>query len=383
MHFRIYDLSDPQRIRKVGTWAPAQPNRALWLYPNPKRPCVVATVEARMGLGIHFADFSVPARPKTLTSVPTNGGGSGDRVLVWGDRAFFTAGMNGIWYDISDPRSPRRLGQWFNHRWFRALHVYEKSALVSGWKPPVLLVDFRNPKNPKVTAQIPRFDAAWGPRVYAFQGDQVVTTDISDPTKPRTLGQSRVKALAHLAGSWADGPLLYAVEGGEKGGTLVIWNVSDPEKVRELSRLTDPKIKIGRPDGFWTAHGRVLCASRGIVTITSLHAGRPQVIDARNPRAPRFLTRLATEAQEATDCFPDGPYFHIKYWEGTGELWDLSIPEKPRRVWKEEGQRGGSTKSWVAGAPSGEILLAPRPSYLKVVTVPRPSQVPAGKVTWR
>jgi hypothetical protein len=64
-------------------------------------------------------------------------------------------------------------------------------------------------------------------------------------------------------------------------------------------------------------------------------------------------------------------------------LWDLSVPEKPRRVWKEEGQRGGSTKSWVAGAPAGDILLAPRPSYLKVVTVPRPSQVPAGKVTWR
>jgi hypothetical protein len=114
-----------------------------------------------------------------------------------------------------------------------------------------------------------------------------------------------------------------------------------------------------------------------------LQAGRPQVIDARNPRAPKFLTRLATEAKEATDCFPDGPYIHIKYWTGAGELWDLSVPEKPRRVWKEEVPRGESTKSWVAGVPAGEVLLAPRPSYLKAVTVPRPSQVPAGKVTWR
>jgi hypothetical protein len=136
MHFRVYDLSDPKRIRKVGEWAPAQPNRALLLYADPGRPGLVAAVEARMGFGIHFADFSNPARPKTLRSVPTNGGGSGDRVLAWGNRAFFTAGLNGIWYDVSDPRSPRRLGEWFNHRWFRALHVYGESALVSGYAPP-------------------------------------------------------------------------------------------------------------------------------------------------------------------------------------------------------------------------------------------------------
>jgi hypothetical protein len=83
----------------------------------------------------------------------------------------------------------------------------------------------------------------------------------------------------------------------------------------------------------------VLCASRGIVTITSLHAGRPQVIDACNPRAPKFLTRLATEAKEATDCFPDGPYFHIKYWEGAGELWDLSVPEKISWIQAQFGRR--------------------------------------------
>jgi hypothetical protein len=383
MHFRIYDLSDPRRIRHVGDWAPAQPNRALLLYANPQRLGLVAAVEARMGFGIHFADFSDPARPKTLRSVPTNGGGSGDRVLVWGDRAFFTAGLNGIWYDIAEPRSPRRLGEWFNHRWFRALHVYAESAIVASYNPPALVVDFHDPKDPKVTASLPRFDAAWGPRVYAFQDGELVTTDISDPAHPRVLGKSRVQGLAQRAGTWADGPLLYAVEGDEKGGTLVIWDVSEPASVRELGRLTHPELKVGRPEGYWTAHGRVLCASRGIVVVTSLHAGRPEVIDARNPRAPRFLTKLTTADAEATDCFPDGPYFHVKYWAGAGELWDLSVPEKPRRIWREAVQPGTSTKSWVAGAPAGDVLLAPRPSYLKAVTVPRPSQVPAGKVTWR
>jgi hypothetical protein len=65
-----------------------------------------------------------------------------------------------------------------------------------------------------------------------------------------------------------------------------------------------------------------------------------------------------------------------------GEVWDLSAPENPRRIWTETAQSGIPTKSWVAGVPCGDVLLAPRAPYLKVVTVPRPSQVPTGAVTW-
>jgi hypothetical protein len=385
-HFRIYDLSDPDNIRQVGEWAPCQPNRAVMLFANPKQPNLIASVEARMGFGIHFADVADPVHPKTLASIPTNGGGSGDRVYVWGDRALFSACMDGIWYDISDPRSPKKLGEWFNYRWFRGLHAYGESALFAGWKSETYVVDFRDPKKPSVAATIPMVQAAWGPRVYSFLKDQLVTTDISDPAKPKVLGQSSVKTPPQLGGTWADGPLLYAVYGGEKGpGTLLIWDVSNPANVNELGRLTHPEIKVSRTEsGHWTAHGRVLCAARGIAVITSLNnEARPQVIDVRDPREPRFLGHLATETKEATDCCFDGPYCHIKYWTGAGELWDLSVPEKPRRIWKEEARSGMSTKSWVAGVPAGDVLLAPRAPYLKVVTVPRPSQVPVGTVTWR
>jgi hypothetical protein len=383
-NFRIYDLSDPDKIRQVGEWAPAQPNRALLLYPHPERPGRSAVVEARMGFGIHFADFADPVRPKNLASIPTNGAGSGDRVMTWGDRAFFTACMTGAWYDISEPRSPRRLGEWFNHRWFRAMHVYGDTAIVQGYRPPAEVIDFRAPKNPKTVGTLPLFHAAWGSRVYGFRDGRLITTDLTDPAHPKVVGESSVRAPATIGGAWADGSLLYAVHGNEKGGTLIIWDVSDPTNAKELGRLTDSQIRISRTEAsHWTAHGRVMCASRGIVVITSLNNGvRPQVIDARTPSAPRFLTHLATESEEATDCFPDGPYFHIKYWTGLGEVWDLTAPGSPRRVWKEVAGSGIPTKSWVAGVPCGDVLLAPRAPYLKVVTVPRPSQVPTGAVTW-
>jgi hypothetical protein len=382
--FRIYDLSDPEKVRQVGEWAPAQPNRALLLYPNPERSGLIAVVEARMGFGIHFADFTDPVRPQTLAGIPTNGAGSGDRVMTSGDRAFFTACMTGIWYDISEPRSPKRLGEWFNHRWFRAMHVYGDTAIVQGYRPPAEVIDFRDPKGPKVVGTLPVFHAAWGPRVYSFEEGRLVTTDITDGAHPKVVGRSSVKAPANISGAWADGSLLYAVQGNERGGTLIVWDVSDPARAQELGRLTHPEIRISRTEAsHWTAHGRVICASRGIVVITSLNNGaRPQVIDARTPSAPRFLTHLATQSEEGTDCFPDGPYFHIKYWTGPGELWDLTDPESPRRIWTEVARSGLPTKSWVAGVPSGEVLLAPRAPYLKVVTVPRPSQVPTGTVSW-
>jgi hypothetical protein len=37
---------------------------------------------------------------------------------------------------------------------------------------------------------------------------------------------------------------------------------------------------------------------------------------------------------------------------------------------------------WEAGVPVGGALLAPKLAHLKVMTAPRPSQAPAGKVTW-
>jgi hypothetical protein len=33
--------------------------------------------------------------------------------------------------------------------------------------------------------------------------------------------------------------------------------------------------------------------------------------------------------------------------------------------------------------PTANLLLGPRLPYLKVMTVPRPSQVPSGPLTWR
>ena len=65
------------------------------------------------------------------------------------------------------------------------------------------------------------------------------------------------------------------------------------------------------------------------------------------------------------------------------QLWDFTRPEQPGRIWEESGEGPYGYYAWQAGVPVGPVLLVPQLSVLKVITVPRPSQVPAGKLTWR
>ena len=85
----------------------------------------------------------------------------------------------------------------------------------------------------------------------------------------------------------------------------------------------------------------------------------------------------------STVCRPDGPWFYIKSYPDPVQLWDFSRPEAPRQIWEEPGPDVYGSYAWQAGVPVGLVLLVSQLPQLKVLTVPRPSQVPQGKVAWR
>lgn len=191
-----------------------------------------------------------------------------------------------------------------------------------------------------------------------------------------------------VVGAWADGPLLYGITEGKKGqAVFLIWDVADAKKPALLAQLRHPELEVQRGEWFWTAQGHVLAAAKGIAVVTSYGSGPPQVIDARNPQAPKFLMRLpykgkqAQHGNEMTDCYPDGPWFYIKSYPDPAQLWDFSQPDSPRPIWEETGQDVYGSYAWQAGVPVGPVLLVPQLPQLKIITVPRPSQIPQGKVS--
>ncbi len=109
------------------------------------------------------------------------------------------------------------------------------------------------------------------------------------------------------------------------------------------------------------------------------------MIDARDPRHPKFLARLPYKgsSNEMTDCCADGSWFYIKSYPDRVQLWDFTRPEQPSKIWEESGEGPYGYYAWQAGVPVGPVLLVPQLSVLKVITVPRPSQVAAGKLIWR
>jgi hypothetical protein len=394
-HLDIYDLSDPANSKLAGTWDPGFPTRDMQLIPHPGKQHVVLVKEDGTGMGIHFADLSDPLQPKLLASVPLNG--EGNRIAAWGGKSLYTSSTLGQWFDLSNPLAPKRLSNWFNHRWFWVRAVYGNRAVVST-DGGTAIVDFSNPGKPRQSLDKAPADAVWGSRLYGAQGGPrssrgpicLTIAEMAGPTGLKVLSQT-VYPIAELDipqvhGLCADGPLLYAITEGEKGkAVFLIWDVADPKKPLFFAQLRDPQLQSQRGEWFWTAQGHVIAAAHGIAVITSYGSGPPQVIDARDPRHPKFLARLPYKgsSNEMTDCCADGSWFYIKSYPDRVQLWDFTRPEQPSKIWEESGEGPYGYYAWQAGVPVGPVLLVPQLSVLKVITVPRPSQVAAGKLTWR
>jgi hypothetical protein len=262
------------------------------------------------------------------------------------------------------------------------------------------VVDFSDAAKPRQIMENAPGGAAWGTRLYEIRGGprsgrgplRLTIADMADAAHLAVLSETQLNELdiPLVAGLCVDGTLLYGVSEGKKGkAVFLIWDVSDPAKPVLLSQFRHEELTVQRGDWFWTAQGHALAAANGIAVITSYGSGPPQVIDARNPREPKFLLRLPYQgrrpnhANEMTDCRPDGPWFYIKAYPDPVQLWDFSQPEKPRQIWEETGQDPYGPHAWQAGVPVGPVLLIPQLPQLKVMTVPRPPQVPAGKLVWR
>src|SRR5919199_6300831 len=240
---RVYDLHNPNRPRRVATFADGRSElevRGTWTEktivqraatPSFRGDLAVTSFQhcpgtnAFRGFGLY--DVTNPRVPKRLALVRTDPGGSheiwlqpvGGRAYVYtaiplAERGTLTPGFR--IFDVSDPRRPTEVGSWI--------------------APAALRADKR-----AVFVHSVRVNRA-ATRAYLSYWDLgTVILDISKPASPRYLGRTDdAQGSTHSAALTRSGKVL--IETHETtGGRPSFWDVSNPRRPRLLSVFKPPR----------------------------------------------------------------------------------------------------------------------------------------------
>jgi len=160
LSLRIIDVSDPTRPREVGQYAPAGKKAYAVVAGN---NYAYVAVSGSNSNALHVLNISNPASPqfvREITNVPDI---EGDGGTVVGNRLYLVHGRNGvsIW-DISQPDNPQRLGAFDTPGIARSVAVSGNYAFVTDgrWTDPgaekgyLRIVDVSNPANPQIVASV-------------------------------------------------------------------------------------------------------------------------------------------------------------------------------------------------------------------------------------
>ncbi len=224
--------------------------------------------------GVVVFDISNPASPQLLKSLPS-GRGQIDvhTVFVEGERLYAMSpspSPRTLIFDIQQPLEPRLLGEYaepgaatdprvgFPHD---AL-AFEGMLYINHWSSGYLMVDVRDPENPKKVGTYTYPYATshanavgkFGDRRIAFEGGEswgahLRVLDVTDPAQPKRLGEYKLEANASIHNMVLKGERLYIAY--YHHGVRVL-DVSVPESPKEVAyyntfRETDP----GRGEGFY------------------------------------------------------------------------------------------------------------------------------------
>jgi choice-of-anchor B domain-containing protein len=211
---------------------------------------------------------------------------------------------------------------------------------LTGLSSGTSIVEVTDPARPKNIALVPGPESSW--REIRTYGEYVyVTTEaawgldiisMKDPDRPRKIQTlSRSFRTAHSLWIDVDRGLLFANgTNGRSGGMRILDVGANPEDPPEIGAFTDFYIH----DSY--ARGDVLFAS-------AITDGFEALIDIRDPRRPREITRFLTGGRFTHNSWltRDGRYLFTTD-ERTGqpvEGWDITTPTAPRKVTEFIGNR--------------------------------------------
>jgi subtilase family serine protease/flagellar hook assembly protein FlgD len=157
---RIVDVSDPTRPREVGQYAPTGKKVYAVIVGN---NYAYVGVSGSGSSALHVLNISNPANPQFVREITNVDDLEGDGGTVAGNRLYLVHGIKGISiWDISQPDNPQRLGSLDTPGVARSVAVSGNYAFVSEgrWFDPgaekgyLRVVDVSNPANPQIVASV-------------------------------------------------------------------------------------------------------------------------------------------------------------------------------------------------------------------------------------
>ncbi|NCT68169.1 MAG: hypothetical protein GXC76_11105 [Rhodanobacteraceae bacterium] len=362
----VHDVSDPwQPVDRGMVESPVALNGAVvgthayglgmdgidvWTLANPDAPAFVAhsTIDAfatdeavpfgNAGLlafsradRLLHVDVGTPAQPLLRSDTTLRGGLSPRDVLMRGDKALFLEEVYGL--NVANPASLEPIGRFdanlplmLQQRDFEQMAVDGNRAYLAAWGMGLMIVDITDPLN---AHELGRFEydyagavAANGNYAYigrATNGGEMVTLDVSDPSKPVPLGVLFTSRVMRLD---VRGQHVFIADqefAGDRGGGLRIADVSQPELPVQV--------------GFYNACGSaddLALNPQGTLAVLGCNDGM-HVVDIRNPANPVALGVFERAAYVPTTVALDGTRVYFGGGWGIAEL-DIADPAHPTLV---------------------------------------------------
>jgi hypothetical protein len=332
---RVYDVRDPKRPRFVSTFADARSQPRVdgtWTEktivqhvstPSFTGELAVTSFQACghgqfQGFGLY--DVTDPANPKQLSLVRLDPRGSHE---VWlqpkGKRAYVytaiprselisspdfnpqtqrarTPGEPDFRiFDATDPAHPAKVGEWGawrrlgirptagrGHLSFNLVHSVITNpaatrAYLSYWDLGTVILDIRNPANPRYLGRTPAVDAqgdahsaalARGGKIlietHETTGGHPTLFDISNPSKPRKLSDLRLRGNTNRGAlGYTNGVHDPKVRGNrayfswyQRG--VVVANIANPRRPKVVAQFVPPRARD--PEGSLCSQGSASCA---------------------------------------------------------------------------------------------------------------------------
>jgi WD40 repeat protein len=331
----VLDRGRPRRVRKILTDLPEEETSAVAFTPDGH---ALATTS---GPKVLLWDVSDPAHPSRLgqaltgrpDSVESMTFTSDGQILAISDRSSRT-----VLWDVSDRFHPRRLSK--------------------PLRPPKYVI--HDPGGSYSSLSLNgvysvAFTRDGHTLAMGLNDGRVVFWDVSDPVRPRRLGQPLIvhqflfdfQYIDLSVEFTPDGHTLLA--GDSVDQTVSLWNVSDPARPRRLGQpLTGQTVSVAllafAPDGH-------------IIATISGREGMVLLWDISDPSRPRRVGQLLTEDSLSADSVAFATDRDTLATGGINDmvvLWDVSDPARPRRL----GQPLAGQKYWahVVFAPDGRTL---------------------------